>query len=794
MPSFQSELEWPELCAALAEGTVGALGRKLALELRPAEDEATAELRLSVMKEVLSLHAAGAQIPAFAGEDLRATLLRVERGAAASGSELASVVSLLRGALRLDRFGQGHAEAAPLLGRMLWVAPELLHVERELSAALEDDGTVCSDASPELADARRALRRVRDEIKSKMGDLISRYREALQDGYFAERDGRYVLPVRVDAPFKVEGLVLGTSGSGSTLYIEPKELAALGNRLRLAEGEVERQEAIVLARLSETLAPLVSEVGWAQEVAARSDLLHACAQLATRMKARVADMSEAGEMTLLQARHPLLSLTLESVVPSDLSVSPGRGLVLSGPNAGGKTVALKTLGLFALMHSAGLAVPAEEGTRIGFFDDVRCDIGDDQNLSMSLSTFSGHVQRVAAILDDAGHGTLVLFDELMGGTDPEEGAVLAIATLDALTLAEASVCVTTHYEPLKQHAARAPQLDNGSVGFDFERMEPTFLVTMGRAGASSALVVAQKHGLPGLVTERARKLLPEVSEQQRVSRVEVETATAELQRKREELDRALAEQTELQRRLQLELEKQKESRRKALHLEGDELRAEVRHARAEVRRVLTQLKGADAPAVAQLQKELDNAARVGALGGKLHRELSKPEVSSQPPIGKIQVGAKVHIKGFPSPVEVVEAPKKGQVKVLMGVMKMSVPLSDLVGDVERRAPAQRAVSSGEKRRSQVLTEGQRSAPVRSEDVVLDLRGRRVEESLLEVDHFVDELLRRQETGGFVLHGHGTGALKDAVRTHLRAHECVVDARPAERDEGGDAFTVFWLPG
>lgn len=794
MPFFQSELEWPELCAALAEGTVGALGHKLALELRPAEDEATWALRLSVMKEVLTLHRAGASLPAFASEDLRATLLRIERGAAASGPELAAVAKMVRGALRLDQFGQSHADAAPLVGRMLWVDPELPAVERALSTAIEDDGTVASDASPELAEARRALRLTREEIKSKMGDLIARYREALQDGYFAEREGRYVLPVRVDAPFKVEGLVLGTSGSGSTLYVEPKELASLGNRLRLAEGEVERQEAIVLARLSELVLPLSEEVRWAQEVAGRADLLHACAQLATRMNARVADMSEPGEMVLLRARHPLLSLTLASVVPSDLAVTPGRGLVLSGPNAGGKTVALKTLGLFALMHAAGLAVPAEEGTRIGFFDEVRCDIGDDQNLSMSLSTFSGHVQRVASILDEAGHGSLVLFDELMGGTDPDEGAVLAIATLDALTAAEASVCVTTHYEPLKQHAAGAPHLDNGSVGFDFERMEPTFVVTLGRAGASSALVVAQKHGLPAFVTAHARSLLPELSEEQRVERVELETATAALHRKQDELDRALAEQAELNRRLQLELDKQKESRRKALHLEGDELRAEVKRARVEVRRVLSQLKGADASSVARLQKELDKAARVGAMGGKLHRELSPHDSLPKPPREKLQVGAKVRIQGFSAPAEIIEGPKKGQVKVLMGAMKMSVPVADLVGEVEKRALPQRSLASSEKRQARALSESERAAPIRSEDVVLDLRGQRVEESLLELDHFVDELLRRQEMGGFVLHGHGTGALKDAVRTHLRAHECVVASRAAERDEGGDAFTVFWLPG
>src|SRR5690606_24715775 len=346
-------------------------------------------------------------------------------------------------------------------------------------------------------------------------EVMVRYREALQDGYFAEREGRYVLPVRADAPFRVEGIVLDTSGSGSTLYVEPKELAELGNKIRLKEGEVEREILLVLAEVSALLSPFAEEILWAQEVAARADLLQAIAEFAARVGGAVVPFDEPGCMQLRAARHPLLCLQDLEVVPNDLAVSAGRALVLSGPNAGGKTVALKTLGLLALMQASGLPVPAHPASKIGFFHEVLCDIGDDQSLSMSLSSFSGHVQRVREILEEAGHGTLVLFDELMSGTDPDEGAVLAIATVDELVNCGAALCVTTHYEPLKEHASSSPFLENGAVGFDFEKMGPTFRIEMGRPGASSAIIVAERHGLPRQIVRRAMELLPDLAVQKR---------------------------------------------------------------------------------------------------------------------------------------------------------------------------------------------------------------------------------------------------------------------------------------
>ncbi len=789
------DLQWPELCSAISAYAVSEQGRLCALELKPAEDAETAQTRQAVMAEVMLLAESGFLLPAGEFKSVTESLLRVERGGLISGSEFAEVRRCLRVAQELDRFGGEHQEQAPLLGRMFVVDPDLVALRRELDLTLDDQGDVLDEASVELAQARREVRKVRDEIKSKMTELITRYREALQDGYFAERDGRYVLPVRTDAPYRVDGVVLGTSGSGSTLYVEPQELGRLGNRLRLAEGEVERIVAIILGRLCESLLPMCSEVRWAEEICTRADLLHACAAFSQRIGARVVAFDEPGKLSALAARHPLLCLQLETVVPSDLAIGPEQALVLSGPNAGGKTVALKTLGLLALMQSTGLPVPAAVESKIGYFDEVLCDIGDDQSLSMSLSTFSGHVQRVVGIIEDAGHGSLVLFDELMGGTDPDEGAVLAIATIEALVKVGASVCVTTHYEALKEQAAESSLMENGAVGFDFDRMEPTYVVTMGRPGASSALIVAGKYGLPSRIVERAEGLLPETVARERETRLAVEQFAVKIQNERNELARLQREHDELVRRLDAQLEREKKKQQQELTREGDALRTELKAARAEVRRIQASLKSAGKGELNRLQSDLDRAARVDAVGGELHRKVRAPKPSAASvDASRISVGAQVTVAGFSIQGEVLELPKKGMVRVMLGVMRMNVALADIVAVKASSVQASIQNAGPKKRKSNKLTLDAETPEslVKSAEITLDLRGQRVEDGLLAVDRFVDELIQHHELGGFVLHGHGTGAMKEAVRQHLRGHHLVSRSRPCDRDEGGDAHTIFWL--
>lgn len=786
------DLEWDELLSAIARRCATSPGQRYVLGLLPASTEGKARARWALTSEVLELGRQGAELPALSLPEAGAVLDRIERGGVASGPELDQLKGGLRAVAELARFLGAHRAAAPLLADHLATEPQLKDLREELERSIEDGGGISDRASPELERARRQLVQLRQQIKARLTELIGRYREALQDGFIAEREGRYVLPVRSDAPFRVHGIVLGTSASGATLYVEPQEIAPLGNRLKVAEAEVQHEEARVLATLSERIGPEVGALRAALDACAEADALRAVEKYARSVRAPLLEWAPAGSLQLQSARHPLLALTGE-VVANDLEIGAGRGLVLSGPNAGGKTVALKCLGLAALCQATGLPFPAAEGSAAGFFHAVFSDIGDDQSLARSLSTFSGHIETVRDIVERARAGVLVLLDELAGGTDPEEGAALAVAVLEGLVARGAAVVVTTHYERLKELGSESPVVANAAVGFDFERLEPTFRLELGRPGASSALAVARRHGLAEELVRRAGELLPESSKRRERLLTELERRQIEL----EELRREVAAEREhwqtLTRELELERQRREERERKELSQAGQELARAVREARAEVQRIARNLARdvQDRQALRQAERAIDHSARLVALGSELDRRTRGEGLAEAPQA--LAVGTRVRLRGTNTWAEVIEPVARGQVRVLAGAMKLSVRV-DQVELVEGAAAAKKTPPRAEQRRAtpKTTTALDGPAPPRTQDVTLDLRGQRVEAGLELVDAFVDELLLRGEAAGYVLHGHGTGALKEAVRAHLASLSHVRFSRPAERDEGGDAFTVFWL--
>lgn len=789
------DLEWDILLENVAEECVTAPGRRWVQALRPFSDEVAARRSWTLTAEVLELADRGAELPPLSVPDVVPAVEHAARGGVLSGAELDRVRLGLRAVARLVGFLGEHREHAPTLAEHLSTDPTLREIREELERCVEEGGAVADSASPQLEQARRGLGQLRQRIRTRLGELIGLYREALQDGFIAERDGRYVLPVRADAPFRVHGVVLGSSASGATLYIEPQEVAELGNRLKVAEAEAEHQEAIVLARLSESLALRADALLTALEACAQADGLQAIERYARRVGARMLTWGEPGALALRAARHPLLALQGVPVVANDLALRGGTGLVFSGPNAGGKTVALKCLGLAALAQASGLPFPAEPESRCGFFQAVFSDIGDDQSLARSLSTFSGHIEAVRAMVERAQPGVLLLLDELAGGTDPEEGAALAVALLEALVRRGAAVAVTTHYERLKEAASESEHLENAAVGFDFERLQPTFRLEMGRPGASSALSVAERHGLPAAILERASRLLPELSRRRERILLELESKQVELDQLRRELEEEKARYADLTRELERERERLDEEQRADLGRAGRELAHAVREARAKVHEAVRRLgQIQDRQDLRQVERAIDEAARLVAVGGEVDRRTrtARPGLS---PSARLQVGQRVRVQGMNAVAEVIEPPHKGQVRVLAGIMKWTVPVEQLElvqGGASSRSSG--AVSSPSSRRTKEPTQIPPTPAVapRTRDVTLDLRGERLEPALERLDEFMDLLLRRGEQVGYVLHGHGTGALKEAVRAHLRNSSWVGASRPAERDEGGDAFTVFWL--
>jgi DNA mismatch repair protein MutS2 len=788
----RAALEWPALLAAIGGFCTSSAGKARALALAPAPDLDTARGRNEIVREMLDLDRLGLAPVSRAFPDVSQALERAARGGVASAAELWQVRELLEVASQLRVFARARREGHPALAAAVDSPSELSGLEEDLTHALEPDGSVADRASPELARARKRARELREELKRKLGQLIEKHSDVVQADYYTEREGRYVLPVRSDAHLRVPGIVLGSSASGATLFVEPQELTGLGNQLRLQEAEALREAAKVLAVLSGYVASDAEHVRAAQRACEQADLLGALARFARQTRSIMLPLAAEARLDLRAARHPLLALSPHPVVANDIAIEAELALVISGPNAGGKTVALKTLGLVAWMARAGIPLPVAEESSVGWFETVLADIGDEQSLQRSLSTFSAHVQRLCALLDQASKQSLILLDELASGTDPEEGAALAAAMLEALTARGSAVAVTTHYEKLKEFAAHAEHLHNASVSYDFERMAPTFRLTMGVPGASSALTVATRHGLPTSVVARAKALLPEQSRERERAVEQLERQRLAFEEERAALAREKAELATLRQQVELEQAEERRDLEAEVERETLALRANVSKIRAELLAARDRLKreANDPKALRSIERDLGRSAQHVSLGGSL---LPQREAAAAPAVAAAAAprvtykpGDNVRVKSTGLLASVIDA-DGDKLRVQVGAIKIILRAEDL-----EPAQAPRKQKQPTRPHQSSIATTTLASGVRTDSNTLDLRGERVDEALSRVDAFLDRLLNAGEPLGFVLHGHGTGALKSSVRSHLRASSYVERSQAADPDSGGDAFTIFWL--
>jgi DNA mismatch repair protein MutS2 len=780
-------LEWERLVLAVLSRCRGASARRRGLTL--AENTEQAARLLAETSEAMALLEASERFPLQDLRDVGAHLSLLERQGVLGAPALTDLLRTLTNARALRAFLGGHRGRAPRLHAVFSADPALDALERELGHALEPDGTLSDRASPELKSLRSEIANLRERIVGRLQQLMERHEDVLSDRLYTLREGRYVLPVRRDAHEHVAGIVHGTSQSGASVFVEPRAVVAHGNRLKLAESELERQEQRVLAALSERARDFLPSLLAAAEAIDSLDLRHAGALLGRDFGGAVPELCAHGSIELRQARHPLLALEPLRAVPNDIAIQAGRGLVISGPNASGKTVLLKTLGLCALMTRHGLPIPAEPGSRVGFFERVLTDVGDEQSTAKSLSTFSAHITNLRAILESADARSLVLLDEVATGTDPEEGAALACAVVDALCAAGAALAVTTHYEPLKAFSLRDPRLRSACVGFDVERMEPTFVLTMDVPGASSALVVARRFGIPERVLAFAERVLPEQARDFSRLLTDLSTHAAALREERAALER--------ERGVLRKLEAEERARLEALRRDGDaaikrELAAltrEVAEARSEIERARARVKSqsADKQELPAVEKTVNTIAARVALGGDLAQARTRSDEAQSAARAaldpsEISPGARVFVTRLRSEAVVVEGPSKGRVRVAVGPLKLWVEVEELA--TPDRAPAARTPQV------ELLPS---AASGRTSDNTLNLRGMRVDDALSLMETFVDRLSTTDLRVGYVLHGHGTGALREAVRKHLKtALPQVQSSRPADPSEGGDGVTIFVL--
>ncbi len=752
--------------------------------------------------EALRLRDAGRPLPLGELDDTGDGIERVRVGGALAAAELRALCRMLGAARTLRRFLTARKLEAPELFDACATDPTLDAVADEIARCFAPDGILADHASPRLRELRAEWSAARQRMLARMDDLMTRYEDVLQDRFVTEREGRWVLPVRSDAHERFPGIVHATSSSGATLFVEPRAVVGMGNRLKVLEAEVRREEDAVYARLTARLADVLPSVEAAAHAIALADVRAASATLAADIGLLFPDVIDEPRMDLREARHPLLALDalpgpgprtggpVACVVPSDLTVAAGRAIVVSGPNAGGKTVALKTLGLAALMVRAGLPVACAERSVVGLFDVVLTDVGDEQSLQKNLSTFSAHVSNLAAVLEETTRGALVLLDELAGGTDPREGEALAAGILDSLCARGGAVAVTTHYEGLKALAAVDPRFDNASVGFDLATMTPTFRLAMGVPGSSSALAVARRFGMPETVIDRAERFLTreDHSFETVIKRLDDERAALELARAAADEREAEARQTSV--RLEAELEQAKHRQTRILSEEGSALMDRLRRAREELRAAQARLrvKKPDAQAVRQAEQTIERLAGDVAIGGPLESLVTRVEDVPGEPVRAtdLRKGERVWVLRLRAEAEVIDVLGDGSVRIAAGPLKLTVQSSELR---TRPAPAPPPARAPHRSASRSSPE---STPLQSHDNTCDLRGLRVDDGVALATSFLDRALNHGLDVVFLLHGHGTGALRDAIRRELARSPYVARSRGGASGEGGEGVTVVWL--
>lgn len=822
-----ADLGWPTLIDHWANRCATRRGEQAVRAAAMFEAPGDARDRAAEISEARRLLGADVGLPVAGIEPIADAIERVRKAAALDAPDLVSVARTGRALGRLRAHLKEHAERAPRLWQRAQPLSDLGHVYLPILEAFDADGKLVDHASDALGPLRRALAAIKAQLEKRMKGLLEdeRFAPYLQDTYYTQREDRYVLPVRTDGKGFVRGIVHGTSQSGQTLFIEPDEIVDLNNRQKLAECDVIDEERRILARFSGWVAEEAEAFALGLGVAEVLDVIAAAARLGEELIGAEPVIADEPKIALLHARHPLMLLAGRRCVANDVTIAAGATLVVSGPNAGGKTVALKTVGLCALMARHGLHLPAEGGSAIGWFREVRTDIGDAQSLEQNLSTFSGHMLNIRELLAECGPGSLVLVDEIAVGTDPEQGAALAQAVLEALSERGVTAIITTHYERLKALGATDARFANASVGFDLARLEPTFKLHLGIPGSSGALAVARRMGVPGDVVDRATALLGGMG-----ARVEDLLTNVLEQQRRLELERAAllaeleaAEADRQESRMQRERTRHRYEREtRAAHGEAVAALRVARRDIDEARRAL-KLKLAETDLSPEAMREelkvagkqlIETAAQVA------RHEPQRPKLPGRPAkLAELVPGALVIVPRL-GRAEVASAPAAGasDVEIRLGPMRAFVPVGDVLIDTHRTAAREgkgrRDVAMGPAgvpgmQAPQAARDGQAAgqgagpggvalvngavdgrASARTPERTLDVRGMRVDEAVSAVDSFIDESLLAERDAAFIIHGHGTGALKQAIRTHVKAHKAVQKSRAGEQNEGGDGVTVL----
>lgn len=781
-----SVLEWPKLVELLVAEAATSVGkdRCQAIDFHTDLEGVSHALRLTTEADELIRLTGG--FPLGGIRDIRQPLRRVEQGADLDGPDLLAIADTMDAARRIKAFMGEHAEEVPAFAELAAPLTPLPKLVAEIKRCFDQSGEVTDDASPALQTIRQRIRQAQSGIREKLQRMLHTHAQYLQESLITVRGDRFVLPVRADAKSQVPGLVHDQSASGSTLYIEPMAVVELNNSLQKAKLDERDEIARILERLTQLVMADLEEIHWTLDALAEIDFTVAKARLSRKLDARAPRLSRDGFTRLYSARHPLLAAqeaegTGHKVVPIDIEVG-GQApvLLITGPNTGGKTVTLKTLGLITLMTQAGLHAPVADGSVVGLAKAVYADIGDEQSLAQSLSTFSGHMTNIIRILGKADRKSLVLLDEIGAGTDPQEGAVLARAIIEEFLHRGTRLVATTHYGELKLMAYETPGVRNASVEFDAASLRPTYRLLMGVPGQSNALLIASRLGLPEEIVKRSEELLQSSKNDSARIIGELETEQHQAAVARREAEAARAEATRLREMYQAKLERWNETLHSLREKARLEIERELKAAREEITEVIRELQGGKSSAAAQ--KARDRIDRIAAAKAKAKAE--------KPKVREVMIGETVFLPRLNQTGVVQTAPDaNGEVILQVGIMRVTAKVSEL-------SPAKDAPKVPSRPASKIKVPapsyGKAPASTREASLECDLRGMQAHEAIGEAETFLDTALSHDIKVVTLIHGGGTGALRKAIREYLRESPYVASFRAGGQGEGGDGVTIVTL--
>ena len=788
-------LEWRKIVARLRGHAASSPGGDLCARIAPGTDLDLIRVSLEENRDGRRMLVDEGPLPLSGTKEIGPELEKAVKGATLSPAELLLVGQTARTGERIRKFFDERRGRYPRLAHHARELPPLRELADEIEHKIDGSGNVLDRASPSLGQLRRQLLLLKGRLQKTAEEIVSssRYARHVQEAYATVRSGRLVIPFKIAAKGLFQGIVHDTSQSGQTIFFEPEELVHLNNEVKMAEIEVEREIARILAELSALAARRSDDLLRCRDALARLDFIQARSLLAEELGAAEPTVVDSREVTLRAARHPLMVLARKDVVPNDLALGrPAPCLILTGPNAGGKTVALKTLGLLTLMGMAGLSIPASPDSTVSVFPRVFAAVGDEQSVEQDLSTYSAHVKRLNEILAGADRGSLVLLDEVVSGTDPREGAAIARGFLETLADREVRVLATTHFEELKGIAFEDRRFENGSMEFDAEALHPTYRLRIGVPGRSMAMEIARALGFPEEVLSRARRYLSGAGQAldevlARLERERQKTAAegAELAAKRREAE-------DERRRLEADRAKTREEESKALAAARRKILEETRRAEGALRAVTEELrrekKIETVRKASTVLREWKEKARAAEEDPVVRALVSR--TAPLPPGAALYAGQKVFLTTLNKEGEVasVPVPSDGDVEVLVGGMRVRVPRER----IRFFAGEDKSVPGGARRDARRAGEAAEAVYIQTPENTLDMRGMYVDDALPEIDAFLDRLSLAQAPHAFLIHGHGTGALKAGVRRHLKGSPYAKRFVPAPREQGGDGVTIVVL--